>query len=213
MKLLFLSFFLLVLLALAGCQNSTDVDSHAIRIAENYTKHKMRYQKPGASLYLVNSQVNIATAGVQYAVDLDIYSFYPSGSIELAVKPSKGLHIVDGDTLAEQELSKGSMTFPYVIIAEESGRYYLHAKAKIESDDTKSFRSLSMIVEVGAEDSYEENTKTINPLSKGAAESSTTDKNSLEQNFSLGEGDKEGDTENTIYGAPVILKADEVIVD
>jgi len=186
---LMLCLSIFTLINVTACQGSLSGDE--VVIADNYVKYKRQYQKQGAALHLVNSQVNIVTAGVQYAIDLDIKSRYNSGNITLSVSASEGLYIVDGNINTERSLSKGSMSFPYVIIASEAGRYYIRAKAKVEEDNGKeSFRALTMIVQVGEETSYEENTNTFQKNNANTIES----------------------TDTTIFEAPVSMPAEERII-
>jgi len=150
MKFLILSF---VLLSLLGCQGPI----HPIKVdASDYVKNKPHYQDPGAAFSLVNSQVNLSDSGVEYAIDLEIYSGYQSGELTLSVSTSKGLELVDGETVIEQA-------------------YYLYANAEVkDSNGRMSFRSLTLIIQVGESTTT---TKTvINGISQKTTEEKTSDK-------------------------------------
>jgi len=169
MKFLILSF---VLFSLLGCQGSV----HPTKVdASNYIKNKTHYQDPGAAFSLVNSQVNLSNSGVEYAIDLGIYSGYQSGELTLSVSASKGLELVDGETVIEQALSESVLTFPYTVMASEIGRYYLYANAEVkDSNGRMSFRSLTLIIQVGESTTT---TKTvINGISQKTTEKTTSDK-------------------------------------
>jgi len=136
-----------VAVSIVGCKGSTNIND--IVVANSYVKNKSFYQKQGAAVSLVNSQVNIATSGVQYAIDLTIDSQYSSGNMQVNVSASDGLYIMDGSTEITQTLTKGNITLPYVVTASEEGRYYIYANIQTESNGVKSFRALTLIVQVG----------------------------------------------------------------
>lgn len=146
-KLIILCFSVLVAVGVSGCKGSANLNE--VVVANNYVKNTSSYQKQGSAVSLVNSQVNIATSGVQYAVDLVIDSQYSSGDMQVNISTSKGLYIMDGSTEISQSLTKGSITLPYIVTASEVGRYYIYANIQTESNGVKSFRSLTLIVQVG----------------------------------------------------------------
>lgn len=145
MKILILS---VVTLLLVACKSSQD----HVRVATDYIARPVVYQKPGASVSLRDSQVNLDVSGVQYAVDVDIGSAYSDGKLLLDVHASDGLHIVGGDTELVMTLSQEIITLPYVLIAERDGRYYLYLNATVERDGQKRSRALTLIVQVGEEE-------------------------------------------------------------
>lgn len=142
-----------LLIGLVGCQGATN--SAVVKVANQYVKSQPTYQKPGAAVSLVNSKVNISDVNTSYAINLTINSGYNSGDLELSVFTSEGLELVDGETEVVEILSRGEMVFPYTVNAAEEGRYYLYANAKVtDSLGTKSFRALTLIVEVGEGSGY-----------------------------------------------------------
>jgi len=175
-----------LLVGLVGCQGTTN--STVVKVANQYVKSQPTYQKPGAAISLVNSKVNIADVNVSYAIDLTINSGYNSGDLELSVFTSDGLELVDGETEVAQTLSRGEIVFPYTVSAAEEGRYYLYANAKVtDSLGTKSFRALTLIVEVGEGSGY-------------TKESSIQEKNSKTT------------TETLTFGEPVPMSMQEEII-
>ncbi|ODS24473.1 hypothetical protein AB835_03250 [Candidatus Endobugula sertula] len=120
-------------------------------VADNYTVQLPGYAKPGASVALANSKVTLDVAGAQHAVDVGINSAYDSGTMALSVSASEGLYIVDGDTNPTVSLRKGTIEFPYTIIASQTGRYYIYLNAKVESGGKIEGRALTFIVQVGEE--------------------------------------------------------------
>jgi len=178
----------LLVATLASCQADSNVNN--VVTADSYTKNiPMAHGKPGASVSLVNSKVNLANADVQYSINLGIDSRYSSGKMEVDVSSSEGLQIVSGDTDIQETLTKGAMTFPFEVTATENGRYYLYAVVKTESNGVKSFRALTMIVQVaehGETKKTETNKKTPNK--------------------------KDVTNKDKTFGAPILLKADEEII-
>jgi glucokinase len=92
-------------------------------VADDYIKQKPRYLKPSADIVLINSQVNLAVAAVQYAVDIKVDSGYVGGDMALSVSASDGLYIVGGDIAATKTLIKGVVNNVYQVMATETGRY------------------------------------------------------------------------------------------
>jgi len=178
----------LVAMAVSGCQSESTV-SNVISTA-SYTKNTTTYQKQGSAVSLVNSKVTLAEAGVQYSIDLAINSKYSSGEMTATVSSSDGLSIVSGTTDINATLSKGNMTFPFEVIATEAGRYYVYAVVTTQSNGMKSSRALTLIVQVGEEEKSSKST----PVK--------TKKGSVKQT---------GDSETT-FGAPVVLPANEEII-
>ena len=174
----------LLIIGLLGCQADSNVSN--IVTVESYTKNvpvANVHGKQGAAVSLVNSKVNLSSAGVQHAIEIGINSRYNSGIVHITVSSSDGLHIVSGDTSIEQSLTEGEMTFPFEVNAEEDGRYYLRAVVRVEVNGVKSARALSMIVQVGEQD-------------KSIDSQITTQSKSV-----LGQSDKN----DKVYGEPVLL--------
>lgn len=146
-KLIVLCFSAFVAVSISGCKGSASLNETVV--ANDYVKNTSSYQKQGSAVSLVSSQVNIASSGVQYAIDLTIDSQYSSGDIQVSVSTSEGLYIMDGSTNITQSLTKGSITLPYVVTASEVGRYYIYANVQTENNGVKSFRALTLIVQVG----------------------------------------------------------------
>jgi len=175
-----------LMFGLVGCQGSAN--SSVVKVANQYVKSQPTYQKPGAAISLVNSKVNIADVNVSYAIDLTINSGYSSGDLELSVFTSDGLELVDGETEVVQTLSKGEIVFPYTVSAAEEGRYYLYANAKVtDSLGKKSFRALTLIVEVGGDVGYTKKT-------------------------SVQEKNKQATSETLTFGEPVAMPMQEEII-
>ena len=178
----------LLVATLASCQADSNVNN--VVTADSYTKNvPMAHGKPGASVSLVNSKVNLANAGVQYSINLGIDSRYSSGKMEVEVSSSEGLQIVSGNTHIQETLTKGAITFPYEVTATENGRYYLYAVVKTESNGVKSFRALTMIVQVGEQ-----------------GETKKTETNKKTPNK------KDVTNKDKTFGAPILSKADEEII-
>lgn len=174
--------------SLVACNSASNITETIL--ATNYEKNTVTYQKPGAAVSLVNSQVNLDAAGVQYEIDFTINSRYSSGDMSVSVKSSDGLYIVGGDSVVKETLINGDISFPYTVTATESGRYYLYAVVSVESNGVKRSRALTLIVQVGEEGE-------IN-VSKKVNSNKVTQKRS--------------ESQEKTFGEPVGLKADEVII-
>lgn len=146
-KLILLCLSVFIVISVAGCKDSVNLNN--IIEANDYVKNTSSYQKQGAAIFLENSQVNIDSSGVQYAIDLNLNSKYSSGEMQVNVSTSEGLYIVKGSSDVIQTLTQGNIPLSYVVTASEDGRYYIYANVKIESNGVKSFRSLTLIVQVG----------------------------------------------------------------
>ncbi|MFT6189671.1 MAG: hypothetical protein ACJATV_001641 [Granulosicoccus sp.] len=132
------------ILSLIGCKE--------VRVATDYIQRENTYTKPGANVVLESSQVNLAVAGAQYAINAVLLSGYNSGDVTLSVSSSEGLYIVGGDVNPAMTLTKGKINCPYTVIAAEKGRYYLYMNAKVEKDGQVEHTALVFIVQVGEED-------------------------------------------------------------
>jgi hypothetical protein len=150
--LILLSVAVMSVFTLVACKGG----GQSVRMAQDYVKQPIVYQKPGAALMLQNSQVNLEVAGAQYIVDVGIVSGYDSGDMVLSVAASNGLHIVSGDTQSTINLTAGNSNQTYTLIAEEAGRYYLYLNAVVNKDGRKLSRALTFIVQVGEEQIKEE---------------------------------------------------------
>lgn len=146
-KLMLLCLSAVVAVSIAGCKGSATLND--VVVANDYVKNVSPYQKQGSAVSLVSSQVNIAASGVQYAIDLTIDSQYSSGDMQVNITTSEGLYIINGSTDVAQSLIKGNITLPFVVTASEEGRYYIYANVQTESNGVKSFRALTLIVQVG----------------------------------------------------------------
>ena len=136
-----------IALNLVACKGSTAIND--VVVANDYVKNTSSYQKRGAAISLESSQVNIASSGVQYIINLNLNSKYSSGEMQVSLNTSEGLYIVKGTKELTQTLTKGNIPLSYVVTASEDGRYYIYANVNIESNGVKSFRSLTLIVQVG----------------------------------------------------------------
>jgi len=176
------------LVSLFACQSSVNTEQVSVS-NQSYVKNKVAYQKQGAALVLVNSQVNLEETETEYAIDLSIFSQYNSGNLTLTVAASEGLELIEGDTTVEQPLSKGTLVFPYTVSAAEAGHYYLKAQAQVvDANGKKSLRALALIVEVGEGKGYTKNKSVEEKTSKTTVEKTTT------------------------FGDPVILQMTEEII-
>jgi hypothetical protein len=149
-NLVILCLAVLVCFGAIACNN--EVRQQKVLVADDYIKQKPRYLKPGADIRLVNSQVNLAVAGVQYAVDIKVDSGYVNGDMALSVSASDGLYIVGGDINATKVLVEGVVNNVYQVMATEAGRYYIYVNVNVQSGGQVSNRSLTFIVQVGEED-------------------------------------------------------------
>jgi len=183
-KLTILSLSSLILMGLVACQSESSLS----QVASNYTKNETTYQKQGALVTLVNSQVDLAAAGIKYSIDFAINSGYDSSEMALSFSSSPGLYIVDGDTDIKQTLLKGKTSFPFEVTANETGRYYIYAIIKAKHNGVNSTRSLTLIVQVGEQ--------------AKSGTSTTTQK---------GNATKKQPSKKT-FGEPVLLPANEDII-
>lgn len=179
---------LLFVTSIVGCNSASSINETVL--ATHYDKNTVSYQKQGAAVSLVNRQVNLDAAGVQYEVDLAINSKYSSGNMTVSIKSSEGLYIVGSQTDVEETLIKGSISIPLTVTASESGRYYLYAVVNAESNGVKRSRALTLIVQVG-----DQAKAAVDKLINGSK-------------ISL----KENSESIKTFGDPVSLKADEEII-
>ena len=134
---------------LGACMDS--LGQQKKQVANDYVQSPSAYSKPGAVLTLVNSQVNLQVAGVDYAVNIDINSDYADGSMTLSVSASDGLSITDGELNPTISLKRGVIHLPYQLMAQQPGRYYLYINATVDSGGKKAARAMTFIVQVGEE--------------------------------------------------------------
>lgn len=138
----------LMAFSLAGCQ----LENRGVVADQSYVKQSSVKRKPGAQLELENSQVNLEVAGVQYTINVGLFSGYSKGTIDFSVKASEGLYIVSGDESGTIGLGQSKLVLPYDVVATVEGRYYLYMNMSVDDGaGNVQGRALTFIVQVGPE--------------------------------------------------------------
>ncbi|MGH1486292.1 MAG: hypothetical protein ACRBCI_08720 [Cellvibrionaceae bacterium] len=113
------------------------------------------YQKPGASIRLLEPKIFIDSAKKEFDASINLVVGYAYGSMSVVISPLDELELLTGE-LSNELVLDGAFDYqvPLTLYAHSSGKYYLPLNVVVRFPSGQTVhRSLSAIVVVGSQDS------------------------------------------------------------
>lgn len=140
---------------LFACQQKTGhaiSDTASEQAASGAPLKSLKHAKPGAPISLVSPGQWVVAPGSVTSIDILLSAQLDGGTMHVELKPSEGLQLSDQREIYDFTPSEdGQYKIKADVHAASNGRYYLNVNATISTAESSQFRSLAIIVAVGAD--------------------------------------------------------------
>lgn len=152
----------------SACQQKQGQTAADVAAGPDTYSQPAKQAKPGAQVSLVSGNSVALAADKVASVDILLSAQVGNGTLHVKLTPGEGLQLRSAkDSYDFTPSENGQYALNTDLYAATNGRYYLNVNATIKTGEVSSFRSLALIVQVGALPAVEESSTAMQKRAMG----------------------------------------------